>query len=220
LSRGCDTRVCQYCWRAAAAASLGERGVRVALGLIRMRVLCTVHIVRRDAVPHEGQHLGGGGRRRHWPLVPGRTSGGAASAATYVGRYGTQQAAVSLIPRPWSMQHAHAVTEFCSLSQQITLNQDCMPGHAWICMRIANACMQRLAQPPGSPHSRPRPQASAGILQPRPGPVRAGQPPSQPPKGPIRAIKVKKWPQRAKIQANPGQQPASSQISTWHPKTQ
>jgi hypothetical protein len=27
--------------------------------------------------------------------------------------------------------------------------------------------------------------------------------------------KVKKWPQRAKIQANPGQQPASSQISTF-----
>jgi hypothetical protein len=39
----------------------------------------------------------------------------------------------------------HAVTEFCCLSQQITLNQDCMPGHAWICMRIAGACMQRLA---------------------------------------------------------------------------
>jgi hypothetical protein len=36
--------------------------------------------------------------------------------------------------------------EFCCLSQQITLNQDCMPGHAWICrsMRIADACMQRL----------------------------------------------------------------------------
>jgi hypothetical protein len=40
----------------------------------------------------------------------------------------------------------HAVTEFCCLSQQITLNQDCMPGHAWICMRIADACMQRLGR--------------------------------------------------------------------------
>eukprot|EP01046_Picozoa_sp_COSAG06_P103897 COSAG06_NODE_50080_length_321_cov_0.680180_1_plen_51_part_10 len=50
----------------------------------------------------------------------------------------------------------HAVTEFCCLSQQITLNQDCMPGHAWICMRIADACMQRrLASRQAVPASRP-----------------------------------------------------------------
>jgi hypothetical protein len=49
----------------------------------------------------------------------------------------------------------HAVTEFCCLSQQITLNQDCMPGHAWICMRIANACMQRLASRQAVPTAAP-----------------------------------------------------------------
>jgi hypothetical protein len=68
---------------------------------------------------------------------------------------------------------------------------------------------------PAARQSPQPPQASAGVFQPRPGPVRAGQPPSQPGKGPSRAIKVKNWPQRAKIQANPGQQPASSQISTF-----
>jgi hypothetical protein len=82
----------------------------------------------------------------------------------------------------------HAVTEFCCLSQQITLNQDCMPGHAWICMRIADACMQRLASRQAVPTAAPGVDASAGILQPRPGPVRASQPPSQPRKGPIRAM--------------------------------
>ena len=49
----------------------------------------------------------------------------------------------------------HAVTEFCCLSQQITLNQDCMPGHAWICMRIADACMQRLASRQAVPTAAP-----------------------------------------------------------------
>jgi hypothetical protein len=79
----------------------------------------------------------------------------------------------------------HAVTEFCCLSQQITLNQDCMPGHAWICMRITDACMQRLASRQAVP--------TAALRHPPAPPwaaVRAGQPP----KGPIRAIKVKKWP--------------------------
>jgi hypothetical protein len=41
------------------------------------------------------------------------------------------------------------------------------------------------------------------------------QPAQQAVQGPSRAIKVKKWPERAKIQANPGQQPASNPISTF-----
>jgi hypothetical protein len=69
-------------------------------------------------------------------------------------------------------------------------------------------------QPPGSPHSRPRrQQASSSPALGQSG--LASQPHSKPVKGPSRAIKVKKWPQRAKIQPNPGQQPASSQISTF-----
>ena len=64
-------------------------------------------------------------------------------------------------------------------------------------------------QPPGSPHSRPRRQQASSS------PALGQSGLASHPKGPSRAIKVKKWPQRAKIQANPGQQPASSQISTF-----
>ena len=66
-------------------------------------------------------------------------------------------------------------------------------------------------KPPGSPHSRPRRQQASSSAA-----LALGQSGlTSRTKGPSRAIKVKKWPQRAKIQANPGQQPASSQISTF-----